>query len=924
MSKEKKAKVFITPHFHYDYLWTDTADGMGSRTAKIIQKALLIMRKHPNFKYVIDSVMPLKYFRLHFPEMWDELKQRVEEKRIELVGGMVVAPDTLMARGETLIRQFLYGKKYLKKEFDTDAKIGYLLDSFGQTPQLPQILKKAGFEFFIFVRGARNLNLPQEFLWKAFDGSKILTHWMYATYTWVTPPFAQTILPPLFPFFPVPFTLNFLPQAFGLYEFLKKIFPPFKYLFQKIGSINAGVSILGADMGGLKFTIKNRLKRATTNNIFILNGTDNIPPSTNILDVTNYTEKHTKKYDLKISTPTEFKDALVKSNHKFGVFGPHEFNGFPDKFPGTFSTRVKLKQTLRGVENLQYKTECIAAFASFFSNFHYPQKAIEKALWKVLQSCFHDALPGCHIDAAYENIMERLNQASSMLGKIHENALNSLINIIKINKIKKNLLPLIIFNPSSAHSDEIVRFSLPKSLKNFQLLNTDGEIMKFQLDTMKDQDIYLFDPSPVPPLSFKVFYIKDLEPGEKSERIMEQSLEKDSSLGFEYSSSNHLREIHNSRFTLTFENDKLRTIRDKKTDNLIKSDKYFINELRIFNDRGDSYLHGKMPSKTYETYDNKAELIENGPVRMVVKVASKLKCKNKWLVKPTNEIIQYIILHNTDIPRIDFITRFRNKIKNVRIQACFPLNMKNPIFHSEVPDGFIERDTMPRKGSSWAEQSKHFSHYDRIFPVLNWMDATDKHINKGFSIINQGLPEYEIGPNKNHIFLTLMRSTGYLANIFPFAVPMVLAPFYSIPKAYELTHHEFRYSIFFHEGQEATNLIAQRAMNFNIGLICKLQEERKNGKPSINGEIPLVEVTPDNFLIKSVKMAENSEGIVIRILETADKKSKGMLKLYKTPEAVYLINLLEDPIKLISPNNKNMYPFHANPQEIITLLLKYK
>ena len=29
--------------------------------------------------------MPIEYFKLHFPEMVDELKQRVKEKRIELI-----------------------------------------------------------------------------------------------------------------------------------------------------------------------------------------------------------------------------------------------------------------------------------------------------------------------------------------------------------------------------------------------------------------------------------------------------------------------------------------------------------------------------------------------------------------------------------------------------------------------------------------------------------------------------------------------------------------------------------------------------------------------------------------------------------------------------------------------------------------------
>ena len=924
MNKKRKVNVFITPHFHYDYLWCDTADGMGARSAKIIQKALLLMRKYPKFKYVIDSVMPLKYFQLHYPEMWQELKNRVNQGRIELMGGMVVAPDTLMPRAETLIRQILYGKKYLKKEFNVNPKIGYLLDSFGQTAQLPQILKKADYELFMFVRGARNLALPQEFYWKALDGSKILTHWMYATYTWVAPPFAQTILPPLFPFFPIPFTLNIIPQAFGIYEFLKKLFPPIQYLFQKIGSLNAGVSVLGADMGGLKFTIKNRLKRATTKNIFILNGTDNIPPSTNILDIVQYVQKKTNKFDIKISLPTNFLDALKHSSKKFGVFGPHEFNGFPDKFSGTFSNRIKLKQIIRKVENIQYLTECVASFASEFTDYIYPADVIEKALWKLLQASFHDALPGCHIDKAYKNIMSRLNDAYSKLSKIKKKALNSLIKYLHIPQNNEDLKPIIIFNPNSSACREVVHLNIPSNIKNFEILCDDETKIIPQLDKISSENRYMFYPSSIPPFAFKIFFLKPVKDHE-TPRIKQSSREKkekqNQNQKVDISCSSELREVKNSRFTLTFENNKLRTIRDQKTGIFLEAKKYFINDLRIFNDRGDSYLHGKKPKKIYETYDNKATLIEQGSVRTVVKLCSKLKCSNKWFFKPVNEITQYIILYESDISRIDFITSFRNQIKNIRIQACFPLNMKNPIFRSEIPDGFMERDTKPLKGSSWADYKKRFAHYDRIYPVLNWMDASDTYTEKGVSLFNQGLPEYEIGPNKENMFLTLLKSTGYISNIFPSAVPMVLGPFYSILKAYELTSHQFRYSLYFHEGQNQTDLISQNAMIFNIGLLPEILPKKYNQKGELENLTSLIHIKPQNFLIKSIKLAESSEGIIIRVLETANQKTKANMRIFKDLKSLYLTNLLEEPIKKLTPKEKNTYYFEAKPQEILTFLL---
>lgn len=170
MNEEK----LVVPHFHYDYLWCDTPDVMGARAARLIKKGLRRIRINKNYKFVIDSVMALKYFRLHYPENWRELIGRVWDKKIDLIGGMLVAPDTHLPKGETLIRQILYGKRFLMKEFGIESNIGYLIDSFGHTEQLPQILKKSGFDYFLFMRGGKAL--PDDFIWMGLDNTGIFTH----------------------------------------------------------------------------------------------------------------------------------------------------------------------------------------------------------------------------------------------------------------------------------------------------------------------------------------------------------------------------------------------------------------------------------------------------------------------------------------------------------------------------------------------------------------------------------------------------------------------------------------------------------------------------------------------------------------------------------------------------------------------------
>ena len=905
--------MFITPHYHYDYLWCDSPDGMGAKTARIIKHALLIMRKYPDYKYVIDSVMSVKYFRLNYPDMWDELKQRIKEKRIELMGGMIIAPDTLMPNGESLVRQALYGTQYFKKHFDVDSKVGYFLDTFGQTFQLPQILKKSEFEFFIFVRGARNRNLPQEFIWKSPDGSKILTHWMYATYTWNPLPFTGTILPPIFPFLPIPFTMNFIPQNFKVYEVLKKLFPPFKFFVQRLNKLNIGINVLGADMsGGLNFTIKNRIPRATTKNIFILSGTDNIPPSTNILDVVEHMAPKNKKYNIKIALPSDFLNAVKKSRKKFGVVDSYEFLGYPTKFTGTYSNRIRLKQKIRHLENQFYLTELFSTFSSLFADYHYPLKEISKAIKRILCCDFHDGICGCCVDVAYDAMMKMLQLSELQFNRLLKSALYQLGTKINTSRIPKGCIPLIIFNPLSINRTEAVNIIVPEGMKKFIIKDSDGNRIPFQKDKINSFiNAYIITGSDIPSIGYKLYYI------ERIKNLVEEDKSKDTSINF--NSQGNLVEINNNRFVLTFEENKLRTITDKVHGIKLEASKYFIGDLKIINERGDSYVHGRLPKKDDTTFDNRIEVIEEGPVRTVIKIKSKLKCNKKKFFKPVNKITQFIIIYNFDIPRIDFITRFSNNIRNIRIQACFPLSFKNPKFHSEVPYGFYERDTKPRMGKSWEDEKPAFAYYDRIFPVINWMDATEKD-EKGVTLINNGLPEYEIGENKDYLYLTLLTSIGNITTLAPGAIPLILGPFYNIPEAYEIAYQESHYSLFFHNGGVSTNNLAIEGLKHNIPLIAT---QLDNHKGEILEEQSFIIIEPSNFLIKVIKKPENGdEGLIIRVLETSGNSSNGKITLNSKIQSVELVNLLEHSIKSLKIEGETSFNFSSNPQEILTFHVK--
>jgi alpha-mannosidase len=913
--EKQKINVWIVPHSHYDYLWCDTPDGMGAKNAKLIYEALLLMRKYPEYKYIIDSVMAIEYFKLHHPEMMDELKQRVNEGRIELMGGMVVAADTMLAGGECLVRQFLYGTGYFKEHFNVESRTGFLIDSFSMTPQLPQVLAKAGFDQLVFVRGAPTRSLPQEFWWKSWDGSKIFVHWMRINYAYVLPPFTGTVLAPVFPFLPIPFTIAFIPQNFKVYEILKKIFPPFKYIFQRIASINAGTALIGSDMGGLKYTIKRRAMQSTTNNVLLLCGTDNLPPSSNVIDAVAYLHEKSNDYDVKLALPRDFFASVFQARKRFGAIGPREMTGYLDKFPGTFSARIGLKQRIRELEYQFYETEVISTIASISAGFIYPGQEIKKAIWRLLCSCFHDGIPGCHVDAADDHLVSQLELSASQLARISDSALCAMERALDTAYLPASERPLLLFNPISMKRSGIASITIHGDQEHCIVKDDRGTIIPCQKNalTHNDKEIVIAC-SDIPSIGYKLLSItnqaKDGDGSEHDDEDEQKNVAIDGT---------RVR-VTGKNFTLVFENNKLAAILDKDGNMLTERKEYSINDLRIFNDRGDSYLTGKMPKKVYTTFGNVLDIVENGPVRTVIRIMSQLRCKNKRFFKPTSQVTQYIILYHDDTPRIDFMTRIENHARNVRIQACFPLSMEHPVFHSEVPYGYVQRDIEPIKGFSWATIKKTFEHYDRLFPVINWMDASDPVARKGMAVMNRGLPENEIARQKDHLFLTLLRSTGYIGTLFPGNVPQLLGPFYSIPKAYELTRHELRYALYFHDGNVHENRLSAESMNFNIPLITRIVKKCP-GRLPVDGSF--LQLEPATFLVTSIKPSEKEPGeIVIRVLEMSNAETDGTITFDRALEGARVLNLIEQPLEELSIEGKNTIRFHSKPQEILTFGVK--
>ena len=148
----KNKKLHMIGHAHLDPVWLwDWRDGFHVIKATF-RSALDRMAEYDDFMFIASSAAVYEWVEKSDPKMFEEIKVRVQEGRWCLVGGWWVEPDCNIPCGEALVRQALYGQRYFMNKFGKIARVGFSPDSFGHNGMLPQILKKSGLDYYMFMR----------------------------------------------------------------------------------------------------------------------------------------------------------------------------------------------------------------------------------------------------------------------------------------------------------------------------------------------------------------------------------------------------------------------------------------------------------------------------------------------------------------------------------------------------------------------------------------------------------------------------------------------------------------------------------------------------------------------------------------------------------------------------------------------------
>ncbi len=169
-----KRPVFLVPNFHPASCgWLTTFSKERVYCANSYLNHLDRVRDDPEYEFVmseVNNVIAIMNFR---PERIPELKQRIAERRVELVNGYFLESAINLAGGEALMRLGVEGIRWYREMFGVKPRFSWNIDVCGTHDQMPQIASELGFEALVYTR--KNPTGKTIFESVSPDGSKILT-----------------------------------------------------------------------------------------------------------------------------------------------------------------------------------------------------------------------------------------------------------------------------------------------------------------------------------------------------------------------------------------------------------------------------------------------------------------------------------------------------------------------------------------------------------------------------------------------------------------------------------------------------------------------------------------------------------------------------------------------------------------------------
>ncbi|MGB3642395.1 MAG: glycoside hydrolase family 38 C-terminal domain-containing protein, partial [Rivularia sp. (in: cyanobacteria)] len=460
-----KSKIQLVGHAHLDMAWLWRVSETWEAAKNTFASVLKLQEDFPELIFCHSTPALYAWVEENCPDLFAQIKKAVKNNLWEIIGAFWVEPELNIISGESIVRQLLYGQRYVKEKFGEFSTVAWLPDSFGFCWTLPQFMVSAGVEYFVTQKLIWNdtTKFPHgAFWWRSPDGSEI--------FSLMSAPIGEGIDPVKM----VEYAIAWEKQT-GLKNYL-------------------WLPGVGDHGGG---------------------------PTRDMLEIARRWESSSVCPDFEFTTVEkylrEIKDegwgdkGMGRQGDKKTIQNPKsKIQNWNDELylefhRGCYTTHGDQKLYNRRGENLLYEAELFASLATICCGVDYPKAEIEAAWKKLLFNQFHDILPGSSIAEVYEDAEPEWQQMQNIATQILQQSLKTLTSQINLPHPPKPDIPVVVFNSLNWQRSEVVSV-LPRQTNNqqWQVYDNSGNQITSQIDA--DSNL-LFLAKDIPAIGYCLYWL---------------------------------------------------------------------------------------------------------------------------------------------------------------------------------------------------------------------------------------------------------------------------------------------------------------------------------------------------------------------------------------------------------------------------------
>jgi alpha-mannosidase len=402
---------------HIDLGWKKGPAEMAELFEVFVVRLLDLLERHPSLTYVIEQASHLRALERSRPDLVERLGRHVAAGRLEVVGGMASTMETNLPNGECFVRNQLLGLRWFRERLGARPCAGWLIDTFGINPQVPQLLRQLGMSFLFANRFGGAVDVTA-FRARGLDGTEmpVVGRDVYAPY--VKP---------------------------GLLEF--------RYV-QTWTEIDALFEEADRSRGeGL---------------LLVMPYTENeVPPSVRLVEHVTRRVSEGEGRDWAFAVPSQLARQIEEASHGW----PVRAGDLNPEFTGTYSQRIVIRLQNRATEARLLETE---RWLSLLGDTG-AKDAFEECWWKMAFVHFHDVFTGSHPTSVRDHVLRTLDEVKRTASK----HLDRVLEPVCRTEARADAYSLFVFNGLPWRRREVVVHPLPAEVGTVARVSLGGRPVPF-------------------------------------------------------------------------------------------------------------------------------------------------------------------------------------------------------------------------------------------------------------------------------------------------------------------------------------------------------------------------------------------------------------------------------------------------------------